>query len=821
MARTTRRAAALAAAMLLAACGGSSSKKTPNPGGGALTVPVSGVVYSEGSRGATASPASGVTVTAKAGASTATATTGADGAFTLTVSAASGDQLLVSFEQAGSAKLARTFRVYSAAAVSVSPTMRPLTSLTCDTGGACQLDSGKLTLGNLDAGTYGKARVFNPATEIGAFPGSFSDSAGNLLVSGVFSALEMKTASGAALTQMPVRATAASGATIQAAADLKMEVPKETWPSVRDMTPSGDAVIVVPLYAFNEATGQWQYERDGALVDGTGAEIPASQLAAIRAQTFAGPIFARGQVTHFSWWNVDWPVETHGCVTGRVLDAAGHVATGAVVTVSLADAKHNGTSQPVTVGADGRFCLESLRSEGAGEDVDGDGVTGETHHVVVRVTFGGALYDLGAHAMPGGNGTCGASGACLDLGDLRLTDATRLTARTCTLRGTVRKASVPQAGVAVWGWDESLPWDLYDAACGASWSACAPMASTDPEGAYSLVVPMIGGAQITAWWVADGGLSWRWGQTSTPAPSASCPAGPFDVNLDQGLDWVTLAVSVQGVQITWSPPDLATLLSVQSLKTGTPRWMIEANTGVAGLASPVRYGSLPAGAVQLYPDPASVGSAVPALAACDDVSLLGQSYAGAVYRFATGSCVLLELSAGVLTCVPYDDPRVSPACSGAAPPVDPGGVPSVDPGSAATIVGTWLGDTNVSTWMGQGFSGIPTLVVGGDGTWSVNFDSSGAVEVSGTYTWSGGDVVMQDTAGPQACLGTGTTGRYTPELYADSGTSYLYLTQVGDDACAGRSSLLQYEYWTKQATATAAAASTSGARRIVRLPTRR
>jgi hypothetical protein len=815
MNRTFAVAAALAAAMLAAACGGSSSKNGGSSSG--LSVPVSGVVYSEATGGAAASPASGVKVTASAGAATASATTGTDGAFSLTVSVPNGTQLLVTFEQAGAAKLARTFRIYSSTPVTASATMRPLTSLSCDTAGGCQLDSGKLTVGNLDPGTSGKARVFNPATEITAFPGSFSDSAGNLLISGVFSALEMKTPAGAALTVMPMRMNTATAAVQQSAADLKMEVPKETWPSVRDMTPSGDNVIVVPLYAFNETTGEWQYQSDGELVDSSGATIPPSQLAAIRAQTFTGPIFARGQVTHFSWWNVDWPVQTHGCITGRILDAAGRPAVGAVVTVSLASPNHNGTSQPVTVGADGKFCLESLRSEAPGEDVDGDGVPGEIHKVVVRVTYGGALYDLGVHEMPSANGTCGASGACLALGDLTLNDATKLTAKRCTLQGTVRKDGVPQAGVMVWGWDESLPWELFSATCGVDQSSCLPFAGTDPEGAYTVVVPMIGGAQVSAWWFADTGFSWRWGTQSVPAPTPSCPAGPFDIDLNQGFDWVTLAVTVQAGQLTWSPPDGTTLLAVQTFPAGAPKWLIEANTGVSGFASPVTYGVVPAGAVQIWPDPGSASPTPAAVAACDEVSMLGQGYSGGIYRLDSGDCVLIDLS-GVLTCLPKDDARVSSAC----------GTGQIDPGTAATIVGTWLGDTDVSNFTPL-FSGYPKLVINGNGTYSIDFDSNGTVEVAGTYTWSGSDLAMQDTSGSEACLGAGTAGTYTPDLYTSGGSSSLSLMEQGTDPCAGRSAMLGWEYWTQQSgtVATAmtrwspASSSIAAPPRVLRFPTLR
>jgi len=149
----------------------------------------------------------------------------------------------------------------------------------------------------------------------------------------------------------------------------------------------GAYTLDVPLYWFDEVKGTWvRDDNPGHLEDAQGKVIAPSSLPAIHDGSFAGAIYAVGNVTHFSTWNIDWPISTFGCVSGRVLDENGKPAEGATVTVR--GVSYTGTSTPMVLGADGHFCLEAMRSEAPGEDLDGNGKAGEKTTVSIRVVAG-------------------------------------------------------------------------------------------------------------------------------------------------------------------------------------------------------------------------------------------------------------------------------------------------------------------------------------------------------------------------------------------------------------------------------------------------
>jgi hypothetical protein len=165
-------------------------------------------------------------------------------------------------------------------------------------------------LEGLPEGFGGSAAVFNPVAQADAFPGGFEERDGAMLISGVFASVALTDDSGDPVT------------TLAAPATVRMAVPTDTWGIIVDMDPGTDR-IEVPLYSFDEEAGTWDADGSGHLVDGDGALIPESDLAAIRALTYSGTVSAEGEVTHFSYWNVDWPVESHGCVSGVVVDSRG------------------------------------------------------------------------------------------------------------------------------------------------------------------------------------------------------------------------------------------------------------------------------------------------------------------------------------------------------------------------------------------------------------------------------------------------------------------------------------------------------------------
>ncbi|MCX7734988.1 MAG: carboxypeptidase-like regulatory domain-containing protein [bacterium] len=103
--------------------------------------------------------------------------------------------------------------------------------------------------------------------------------------------------------------------------------------SLRGVVPAS-----VPLWSFNENTGEWMYE--GVLVKRLNED---------------GKEVLSGYVSHFSWWNPDIPSETT-CVQGVIKDEKGNPIAGAQVWsegVDYTGADFTGASRKT--GADGKF----------------------------------------------------------------------------------------------------------------------------------------------------------------------------------------------------------------------------------------------------------------------------------------------------------------------------------------------------------------------------------------------------------------------------------------------------------------------------------
>jgi hypothetical protein len=579
-------------------------------GGGATNFEITGLV-SAGNSQAAPSPLSDAKITASidknkdgtigAGEQWNT-TSDSNGAYTLAVDVAQGDRLVVAFTDAGKASIVRNVEAAPNGKVQLNATLTELEGLECKDG-KCNVKDNALLLRNLPAGVTGSAKIFNPVTQTDAFPGEFKDNTGNLLISGVFATFEMEQ------NGQPLK-TLSSPATVQ------MRMPRDTWNVIVDIT-TGNSQIDVPLYSFDETKGEWVRDGAGWLEDGNGAKIDPATLPSIKNGTYNGVVVAVGEVTHFSTWNVDWPGDTHGCIKVCVTDSAGAAAAGA--TVSLAGVTYTGTSTPKTAGADGCVCIEGMRSEAAGEDVDNDGTTGETQKVGLRVAHGGKYYDLGVFDMPAANATCGGTG-CTDLGVVQLTSAKELSIALCTVNGTVRDIQGnPVANATVYGFDESVPDDAMEAMCfdGTTY-LCMIATSTDATGAYAVTMPVLNGATIMG----------MIGINTPPEQSTyygqrglrGCPTGSIDLTLDQGYRTFTLTVSVNGNTISWTPDNLSQrpmngYVMVSNSSAG-PKWMVVTDEGI-DLASPVTYGTIPPNASQTFP---ATGSPA-ALASGDEIAV--------------------------------------------------------------------------------------------------------------------------------------------------------------------------------------------------------
>ena len=406
-----------------------------------------------------------------------------------------------------------------------SAMLHPLDDLEVSAGSAESTD-GSIRLDGLPANIESvQARVFNPATEAKQFPGQFADSQGNLLVSSVFAAIEASDAAGRPVTNVGNSAT------------LCMRVPVESWARLGDLVPA-NGQIDVPLYYYDESDGQWKRNpSDGWLEDVSRAKISEDQLAAIRSASYTGDVFAAGPITHLSWWNIDWPVSTRTRVKGVIVDPNGMPVTGAAV--SAFGLTYTGTSGPDTTGPDGLFCFEVMRSELAGEDVDGNGVPGETQQVHVKVQYGANVYSLGSFSSPTSAATC-TNGTGLNVGLLMLNDVNRLTVSNCPVTGRVVYSGISMNGTPgfpagngvrnakVVGFDP----DALEAAA-TSCSNCL-VTTTDSLGYFSLNVPVLSGVSLNTFAILHNFStnSPGYGVFLGSASMAGCPPEPVTLEAD-------------------------------------------------------------------------------------------------------------------------------------------------------------------------------------------------------------------------------------------------------------------------------------------------
>lgn len=503
-----------------------------------------------------------------------------EGDYSLNLAVAEGLQVVLEFRSNDSAPLFRTLEASPGGDVMLNVTLRTAEELVC-TGERCALQGDRLTIEGLPAGVTGGAQLFNPVTQPDAFPGDFADSEGNVLLSGVFASVDLVDGAGQPVTQLTTPAT------------LRMQMPRETWSIVVDITP-GNGSIDVPFYAFDEVAGTWIRDGAGMLVDSEDVLISEGALASIRNGSYAGNVFARGQVQHFSYWNVDWPIESHGCISGRMLDADGMPARGA--TVIVRGVTYVGSST-ATADADGRFCVDVLRSENPGEDVDQDGVPGETQRVAIRVTYQGRVYDGGAADVPTQPATCDVG--CGNIGDVQLTPDRELQPALCTFTAVVRdRQGVLVPGAAVFAGDETVDPDVAAELCADTpLQFCLSIGSTDENGEVSLTAVVIDTLFIVALSTAQDGESTlqRWGE----ATSTGCPTQPVQLTLTEGYRQIFLTVEfIPPGTISWTPTTYGvTAVGVTSVLT--QKWLVAA--GVPGLAPPVSYGTVPPGAVQVIP----------------------------------------------------------------------------------------------------------------------------------------------------------------------------------------------------------------------------
>ncbi len=293
--------------------------------------------------------------------------------------------------------------------------LAPLKDVQCSSDG-CQSSDGGVAVSGFPGGTgiaRAYAEVYDPGLDTPRFPGSFSDSGGNLLISSGFMEIDFRDAAGQRVTQVssPVK--------------VRYEANPNSWATLRDLVPDSD-VIEVPMYSFDEDIGEWVTEADGMLEDADGDAIAENELASINDGSYADPVFVAFSTKHFSTWNCDRPISTRACVKGRFVDADGNPMPG--IAAAVQGVSYTGGAGEMMTGADGWFASDVMRSEETGEDIDGNGQSGETFSARVTVSSVLGVYEGPAFDSPVVQGSIGGSWGppsckpvdceCLDLGEI-------------------------------------------------------------------------------------------------------------------------------------------------------------------------------------------------------------------------------------------------------------------------------------------------------------------------------------------------------------------------------------------------------------------
>jgi hypothetical protein len=477
--------------------------------------------------------AAGVKVTIKSdingdgkflGKESASAMTDAQGHYQVAFPVLLGRPVMLEMSKAGYAKYMTAYPDVAPAAVVIkNNTLQSLNSLSVSQGTAQSTD-GKITLMGLPSNISSvDARVFNPNTEAAQFPGEFADDQNNLLVSSVFSAIEAKDSRGSAVTNL--------GANTM----LCMEIPRDTWSTMGDLTP-GNSQIDIPLYFYDEASGEWKRNAaNGWLEDPNHVKISEAQLASIQNGSYSGRVYGAGPITHLSYWNVDWPIDSHTCIRGIIVDSNNIPVTGANVTVK--GLTYTGSTS-ASAQSDGAFCVEIMRSEGPAEDLDRDGVPGETQQVQILVSHGGNFYTFGPFNSPQAQATCDTGGG-LDISLLRLIEASRLTATVCTVTGrmvysgtaqggtSTLNAGDPIGGATVYGFDSEAV-DLLSQCLG---DGTCIFGTTDANGNFSFNTVIL--SSLTVYGtktetVSQGAFNYYFGTGSF----TGCPLAPITLSAD-------------------------------------------------------------------------------------------------------------------------------------------------------------------------------------------------------------------------------------------------------------------------------------------------
>ena len=209
---------------------------------------------------------------------------------------------------------------------------------------------------------------------------------------------------------------------------------------IQDLGSPPELGAQVPAWSYDESLGKWVEEAVGTVI-----ELSDGTL----AWEFEAP--------HFSTWNCDRPIQTHGCLTGTVVDSQGNPRGGA--TVRAVGITYISTTTART-GQDGSFCLEVKNGETVWAEISYTiaGQTATQRTDPVTISPGTASCSLG-------------QGTCDDLGEIPVD------IQTCVAGIVVDQQNVPQEGVQVV-------------------SPQGGVATTDSQGSFCLTVPVFQNTEV-------------------------------------------------------------------------------------------------------------------------------------------------------------------------------------------------------------------------------------------------------------------------------------------------------------------------------------
>ena len=320
--------------------------------------------------------------------------------------------VILRFEREGYGTIVKRFTTLSAVP-RLDAVLAPLSAVACD-GAGCMAADGSVHISGFPGGTgiqRAYARRYDPLLDQAKFPGTFTDSQNNLLISSGFTEVDLRDANGNHVSKL------------SSPVSVRFQTDPTSWASLRDLSPNSGR-IEVPMYSFDEVRGEWVSEERGELQGPDGSSIDEANFSAIQAGSYSEPVFVSFQTSHFSTFNCDAPNDRRACVQGRLVTEKGDAVVG--VQVSVEGVTYTGSAGAVFTGADGYFATDLMKSEVAGEDADGNGKKGETFQARVSArgavgVFVGEPFDTPKQAGTiGRTKTCRAPNCdCIDIGDVR------------------------------------------------------------------------------------------------------------------------------------------------------------------------------------------------------------------------------------------------------------------------------------------------------------------------------------------------------------------------------------------------------------------